>query len=162
MSHARGWRPLAWLLCLFLAGGGAQAGDTAPVHAALQQFGQGLQARDAARVKALLAPGLRVTVTLVDLDSKPTVSFDRDEFLQTYTSLWRFSSAEQVAVSLRELRPLADGGWQATATVSEQLRVLGEVLRRESELRCSLRRVDGQYVIERMAMQTRLPASPAR
>lgn len=145
------------LPALLLAGGVARAGDADQVRATLLQFGQGLQARDAGRVRALLAPDLAVTVTMVDLDSAPTVTFGRDDFLQTYTSLWRFSSQERIGIALRDLRPQAGGGWLATAAVSEHLQVLGEVLRRESELTCSLRQAGNRYVIERMVMKTRQP-----
>lgn len=132
----------------------AWADDAAAAREAVLQLGQGLQGREAARVREMLAPGVVVTVTLVEPDSTPTFSFGREEFLQTYTSLWKFSSKEKVDVTVRNLAREGEGAWVATADFREQMLVLGEAYRRESVVTCHVRKRNERFVIEAVGMRT--------
>lgn len=144
------------LLCAVLAvlPTWGRADDTARARAALLQLGQSLQAREAGRVRELLAPEAVVAVTVVEPDSAPTFSFGREEFLQTYTALWRFSSEEKVEMTLRSFNREGDGGWSAVADIRERMRVLGEDYRRESIVTCRVRKRNDRFVIDAVSMKT--------
>lgn len=131
----------------------AQADDMGRAREVLVQLGQGLQAREAARVRELLAPAAVVTVTVVEPDAAPSFSFGREDFLQTYTSLWKFSSKENVVLTLRSIQP--DGeGWVATGDIRESMRVLGEEYRRESVVTARVRKRGDKFLIESVGLRT--------
>lgn len=144
------------LLCALLAVLPAWgcADDSARARDALLQLGQGLQAREAGRVRDLLAPEIVVAVTVVEPDAAPTFSFGREEFLQTYTALWRLSSEENVDMTLRSFKREGDGGWTAIADIRERMQVLGEDYRRESVVTCRVRKRNDRFLIDAMSMKT--------
>lgn len=132
----------------------AQADDMVRARDALLHLGQGLQAREAGRVRELLAPGVVVSVTVVESDGAPSFSFNRDEFLQTYTALWRFSAKEKVDLTLRSLKSDGEGSWLATADIHERMQLLGAEYRRESALSGRVRKYGDRFLIEALSLRT--------
>ncbi len=148
------WQRILLCIALSLLPAAALADDSARVRDALLQLGQGLQAREAARLRELLLPEVLITVTVVEPDAAPRFSFGREDFLQTYTSLWRFSSKENVEMMLRGLRQESDGDWSATADIRESMLLLGKAYRRESVVSCRVRKHSQRFLIESISMKT--------